>query len=62
MPSDPGRQGGRWLLEDGPESDIVMSSRIRLARNLEGFPFVPQATDEQKTELERIREQVQNVE
>jgi len=54
VPSDPGRQGGRWLLEDGPESDIVMSSRIRLARNLEGFPFVPQATDEQKTELERI--------
>jgi len=53
-PSDPGRQGGEWLLEDGPESDIVMSSRIRLARNLEGFPFVPQATTDERAEIEGI--------
>jgi protein arginine kinase len=31
---------GTWLSGDGPESDIVISSRIRLARNIEGFPFV----------------------
>ncbi|KAB3532410.1 protein arginine kinase [Alkaliphilus serpentinus] len=29
----------RWLTEAGPESDIVISSRIRIARNVEGFPF-----------------------
>ncbi len=28
-----------WLRGDGPDSDIVISSRIRLARNLKGVPF-----------------------
>ncbi|ADC91625.1 ATP:guanido phosphotransferase, C-terminal catalytic domain protein [Mageeibacillus indolicus UPII9-5] len=28
-----------WYLEDGPESDVVISSRIRLARNVRGYPF-----------------------
>jgi protein arginine kinase len=28
-----------WLKGTGPNSDIVISSRIRLARNLEGVPF-----------------------
>ena len=54
MPVDPGRRGAQWLREEGPENDIVMSSRIRLARNLDGFPFVPQATGDQKIEIERI--------
>ncbi|MEW6534016.1 MAG: protein arginine kinase [Candidatus Auribacterota bacterium] len=31
-----------WLLGKGPNSDIVMSSRIRLARNLKGVPFPQQ--------------------
>ena len=29
---------GEWLKGSGPESDIVISSRIRLARNLAAFP------------------------
>ena len=28
-----------WLSGDGPEQDVVVSSRLRLARNLEGFHF-----------------------
>lgn len=28
-----------WMTKDGPDSDIVLSSRIRLARNIEGIPF-----------------------
>ncbi len=28
-----------WLRGDGPHHDIVVSSRVRLARNLEGAPF-----------------------
>lgn len=28
-----------WLEKTGPESDIVISSRIRMARNIEGIPF-----------------------
>ncbi|MCY0869318.1 MAG: protein arginine kinase [Firmicutes bacterium] len=33
------RFGGRWLEADGNESDIVMSSRVRVARNLEDMAF-----------------------
>lgn len=29
----------RWMNGKGPEGDIVLSSRVRLARNLEGTPF-----------------------
>lgn len=28
-----------WIIGEGPENDIVLSSRIRLARNLEDVPF-----------------------
>ena len=28
-----------WLKGTGPKSNIVISSRVRLARNLDGFPF-----------------------
>lgn len=36
---------GEWLRGSGPESDIVISSRIRLARNLADFPFVRKCAD-----------------
>src|ERR1041384_2548553 len=50
---------GEWLRASGPESDIVMSSRIRLARNLAEFPFISKASDGDKAEIERIlRERV----
>lgn len=41
-----------WMREEGPDSDIVLSSRIRLARNFEeiSFPII-----DERTELERIR-------
>lgn len=29
----------RWLTDAGPDDDVVLASRCRLARNLEGFPF-----------------------
>lgn len=31
---------GSWLSSHGPDSDVVVSSRIRLARNISGFPFL----------------------
>jgi protein arginine kinase len=34
-----------WYLESGPESDVVFSSRVRLARNLKNYPF-PARMDE----------------
>ena len=36
---------GEWLRGVGPQSDIVMSSRIRLARNLADFPFIRRCND-----------------
>ena len=45
---------GEWLRGTGPESDIVISSRIRLARNLAEFPFVRQATPEEKTQIAKL--------
>jgi protein arginine kinase len=45
------RQPGEWLRGDGPLSDIVISSRIRLARNVAGFPFLTKASESQRTEL-----------
>jgi len=45
---------GEWLRGTGPESDIVVSSRIRLARNLAAFPFTNRASAYQKAEIEAL--------
>ena len=45
-------QVGEWLKGSGPENDIVISSRIRLARNLRGYPFTSIANKEQLLETE----------
>lgn len=37
----------KWMLVSGPEADVVVSSRVRLARNLCGIPF-PNRADEQE--------------
>lgn len=34
---------GKWLSATGPESDVVVSTRVRLARNLADIPFVAKA-------------------
>jgi protein arginine kinase len=54
---------GEWLRGTGPESDIVISSRIRLARNLAAFPFTNRATPYQKAEIETLlRERIAKLE
>ncbi len=45
---------GEWLRGSGPESDIVISSRIRLARNLAEFPFVRRASTEERTQIAKM--------
>ena len=37
-----------WLEAYGPDADIVLSSRVRLARNLQGHPYVARASDGQR--------------
>lgn len=50
-------QPAEWLRASGPESDIVVSSRVRLARNLSGFPFVPRLNEEQEEEIVDVAEE-----
>jgi protein arginine kinase len=53
------RTSGEWLRGSGPESDIVISSRIRLARNLADFPFISRATPSDRGDIERhLRERI----
>lgn len=40
-----------WMGEEGPDSDIVISSRIRLARNLDDVAFPILATNEHSEEV-----------
>lgn len=47
------QNNGEWLRANGPEADIVISSRIRLARNLSSFPFTNRSNTHQKTEIEQ---------
>ena len=42
---------GSWLQSAGPEPDVVVSCRVRLARNIEGYPFVTRLDDEKAREL-----------
>ena len=42
---------GSWLRGTGPDADIVVSSRIRLARNLARFPFISRADDDLRDEI-----------
>jgi len=50
---------GGWLEGSGPASDIVISSRVRLARNVAGFRFYRQAEpDEQAAVLAFVREKL----
>ena len=53
---------GEWLKGTGPESDIVMSSRVRLARNLAQYPFVSRASEQDRVDIERfLRERIATV-
>ena len=40
-----------WYLQSGKDSDVVVSTRIRLARNLAGFKFILK-TEEERAKLE----------
>lgn len=52
-----------WMSADGPDSDIVLSSRIRLARNLHEFNFPTLFTDEEANAvIDTVLERVNNSE
>lgn len=42
----------KWYEKAGPEADVVCSTRVRLARNLQAYPFPSKASSQEKEELE----------
>ena len=51
--SDLTSQAGEWLRGSGPMSEVVISSRLRLARNVKGEPFMSLADRAQRRALEK---------
>ena len=50
-----------WYIEKGPESDVIISSRVRLARNLEEYPFPFKMSKEQQSKvLSLVKDVVMN--
>src|SRR6184192_2631135 len=56
--SDLTNRAGEWLRGSGPMSEIVISSRIRLARNLAGHRFLARAS---RSERNSLVKQISNV-
>jgi protein arginine kinase len=57
------KSSGEWLKGSGPESDVVVSCRIRLARNLAEYPFISRCTPADRIEVEKtLREYVTHFE
>jgi protein arginine kinase len=52
-------RAGEWLRGAGPMRDVVISSRVRLARNIAGMPFLSRCSGEQQRELAaRLRDEI----
>lgn len=50
----------KWYERSGEQGEIVISSRVRLARNLKSYPFPNRATLEQKKEIaQRVKKAVE---
>lgn len=47
-------QSGEWLKGTGPDSDVVISSRLRLARNLSPFQFLTAAPQDVRKEIDAV--------
>ena len=51
-----------WMINEGPDSDIVMSSRVRFARNLKNYVFPILSNREHNLEvIEEVRNQFTDV-
>ena len=47
-----------WYLQNGKESDVVISTRVRLSRNIKGIPFITKCKNEN---LEKVIDIMNNV-
>src|SRR5690554_5469082 len=48
----------QWISGDGPENDIVLSSRVRLARNLENFVYPNRTDNETRKKISELVKKV----
>ncbi len=48
-----------WMRGDGPQAGVVISTRVRVARNVAGYPFLKRMTPEQRHD---VQEQIRGVE
>ena len=46
-----------WYLQNGKESDVVISTRVRLSRNIKGFKFSNKADESEKKKIVSIIEE-----
>jgi protein arginine kinase len=61
-PDDLMKQDSEWLRGSGPNADIVMSSRTRLARNIEKIPFSNWASkSQQEGILVQVKEAAESI-
>ena len=47
-----------WYLQNGKDSDVVVSSRVRLARNMQKYPFTAKCS---KEILDKIVEDIKEI-
>ena len=53
-------QNARWYRQSGNEGDVVISTRVRLARNLPSYPFPAGMTADQRREIcQKVRAALQ---
>ena len=48
---------GSWLTSAGPDADVGVSCRVRLARKVSGFPFVSRLGEDAAVELCEVLKQ-----
>ncbi len=54
MPLEKKTVGDAWYASMGEDDDVVLSSRVRLARNLANFPFPESCDDDEATSVQNI--------
>jgi len=52
------QRSSEWLRGAGPMNEIVISSRVRLARNVAGYPFLSRCSDSQRAEIAAMFQEV----
>ncbi len=62
-PSDISNNISEWFNGSGPRADVVISSRIRLARNMAGYAFLSRLSDQSQRQIhDKLKETILSLE